>query len=369
MNSHPRTLSAKPLLWPLIANRFSRLFSRLSGFSGGMSVDWSPSHPLLLFLALVPALLFSALLTPASLSAAPKSLDEALAESGAPPELAAWAPWALYDTEDRFCPKELSGEKRCLLPISLEIEVTESGGSFAGRWELKDKALVTLPGQADRWPSQVAASESGGEAKLIPVVGSDLPQVWLEAGSYEIKGAFKWDSPPETLSVPLGPILSVTSLGRKLSFPALDEEPSRGVARIWLKGRESAPAPSQEQEGNRLAVQVDRLVVDSLPMSYRTRLRLIVTGTSREETIKDPLLPDSVPAFLQSALPARIVGGDLRAQVSPGVHDIFIDSRLKERSDSIGPASGRFGVERWAFVARPYLRQVEVSGAPQIDNS
>jgi hypothetical protein len=251
----------------------------------------------------------------------------------------------------------------------LEIEVTESGGSFSGRWELKDQALVTLPGQADRWPSQVAASESGGEAKPLPVTGTDLPQVFLEAGSYEIKGVFKWNSPPETLSAPLGPILSVTSLGRRLSFPALDEDPSRGVVRIWLKGRESAPAPAQEREGNRLTVQVDRLIVDSQPMSYRTRLRLIVTGTSREETIKEPLLPDSVPAFLQSPLPARIVGGDLRAQVSPGVHDIFIDSRLKERSGSIGPASGRFGVERWAFVARPYLRQVEVSGAPQIDNS
>jgi hypothetical protein len=155
-----------------------------------------------------------------------------------------------------------------------------------------------------------------------------------------------------------------------LGFPALDEDQGGSSARVWLRGREPSPAPEAAPKASgSLEVQVDRLVVDSQPMTLKTRWRLIVAGPDREASVEGFELPGTTPTRLESPLPARLAGGELRIQVSAGVHDVFIDSRLRGPANELGPASGLFGPERWAFVRQPHLRQVEVSGAPQIDQS
>ena len=298
----------------------------------------------------------------------PKLNPETLAEIGAPPELAAWVPWVLYDQEEAFCPKQVDRDPLCVFAMSLEVAVNDAGGEFTGYWDLKDESLLIIPGQSDRWPTKVMDSVNGAEPVPIPVIGPEVPMVNLGPGIHKITGVFAWNTPAETLRVPMGPILSITVDGERLSHPVLDADPAQGVARVWLK-RKAAPTMAPAVEGNRLDVQIDRLLVDSQPMSIRTRLRLIVAGASREETITDWGLAGAIPTRLDSPLPARVIGSDLRVQVSPGVHDVFIDARMSGPIKSLGPVSGKFAPERWAFAAQPWLRQVEVSGGVQIDKS
>ncbi|MDR2443653.1 MAG: hypothetical protein LBE31_09055, partial [Deltaproteobacteria bacterium] len=287
-------------------------------------------------------------------------------KTGAPPELAPYVPWVLYGSEKQLCPASNEGFRGCVLPLSLKIEVSQTEGSFEATYEIRSEGPVAIPGQSGRWPIQVAATNSNGETKPLAVLNQGGPVVWLTVGRHTITGAFKWDSPPETLTLPLGPVINVTIEGREFGFPAIDEDFSRGTARLWLVDRLKASQPQASEtvsEDRFLRVKLDRLVVDSQPMSVKTRIRLSVGGNAREEVIGG-LLPNGLtPVRLDSTLPARLTGEGLRVQVVAGVHDIFIDAIQKDRSDTLGPVSPLYGPESWAFAAQPHLRQVEVSGA------
>ena len=58
----------------------------------------------------------------------PKLNPETLAEIGAPPELAAWVPWVLYDQEEAFCPKQVDRNPLCVFAMRLEVAVNDAGG-------------------------------------------------------------------------------------------------------------------------------------------------------------------------------------------------------------------------------------------------
>jgi hypothetical protein len=295
-------------------------------------------------------------------------------KTGAPASLADWVPWVLYGNETELCPAASEGLKGCVLPISLKIEVGRAGGSFEGIWEIRAEQAVTIPGQDGRWPIEVTGSRNGEAPEPLAVLGSGTPSVWLTPGRHTVTGQWSWNSLPETLTLPLGPVLSVYIEGRQSGFPALEENYAQGLVRLWLKDRIQTPQPISQQsppveEDRFLRVRLDRLVVDSQPMSVRTRVRLSAGGLAREELI-DSLLPEGAkPVSLESALPARLTAEGLRVQVVAGVHDIFINSYQQGPVSTLGPVGDKYGQESWSFVAQPHLRQVEISGAPQIDRS
>jgi hypothetical protein len=202
------------------------------------------------------------------------------------------------------------------------------------------------------------------------------PQIKLPVGRHLVKGSFSWPVRPKTLTLPLGPILDISISGQTKGFPVLDENRNSGLVSLWLDDKpvpQVPTAPSQNEldqvSQNQLKVQIDRLLIDTQPLTVTTRVRLTVSGAFREELIKDVLLPDSTPTILASSVQTRLTGEGLRVQLSPGVHDLFIVSRLNNQVATLGPVGPLYGSETWTFVQQPKLRQVEISGAPQIDPS
>ncbi|MDR3204405.1 MAG: hypothetical protein LBV23_06640 [Deltaproteobacteria bacterium] len=299
------------------------------------------------------------------------AIQKALIKSGAPPELAAWAPWVLYDQDDFNCPK-VGQNSLCLWPLSLKLNLNSNGGTFELAIELKgQKNEVPLPGQPGAWPENVQVSSPNGAFKTWPTSGLNRPLVVLPEGRHIIKGLFNWSSLPQFLTIPMAAVIEVNIDGHKVGFPTLDDDFSNFSARLWLK-KTNPPAavvstPSATQ--NSLKVQIDRLAVDSQPLALTTRVRLTVSGNPREELIENISLPGLRPLYLNSPLPARLTAQGLRIQVKAGIYDVFIDSNLTSPANRLGPVPEGRGPERWAFVQQPYLRQVEVLGANQIDPS
>ncbi|MDR1487844.1 MAG: hypothetical protein LBT62_07645 [Deltaproteobacteria bacterium] len=301
----------------------------------------------------------------------------ALEETGAPSELAPWVPWVLYGNEDKLCPKiEQSKDFSCVWPLRLTVESYPGGGSFEGKWEVRAKKAVALPGQPQAWPVEVVGSRNGGAFERLLVVGQQRPEVVLEPGQYVIKGNWNWSNPPQSLTLPLGPILEIYLNNQRQSFPIIDEDYANLTASLWLQGRTKPPTDEEIETrttetvpGDFLKIQIDRLVIDSQPIAVVTRLKLTSSGSTREELIKGLMLPETVPTYLSSSLPARLTAEGLRVQVQSGVHELFIESRAKGQLEDLGPVGDLYGPEKWAFVQMPHLRQVEIAGAPQVDPS
>ncbi|MDR2613175.1 MAG: hypothetical protein LBG06_10280, partial [Deltaproteobacteria bacterium] len=340
-------------------------------------------------------------------------------ETGAPPQLAPWADWVLFGEEHYRCP-DLDGEYEagnCVLPLKLRIDLTDRGGTFRGTWDVRGgRRRVRLPGDPKAWPREVrdTAGFFGGR---VPVGTGPQggPEAELGEGVHEISGEWSWTQLPETVTVPLGPFPLVTVDGRPLEFPETDLAWDRGVARIWLRDPGASPAPPTPAPGGPAApepglidVRVTRLVVDDLPLAVTTRLRVTVSGEPREELVPGLLLPGTLPVAITSPLPARLTAEGLRLQARPGSWEIFIEGRLADGPGTtpakppaeaasrgtlappaaaaaggpsgdaftgglpairLGPVSGLFGQEYWAFQATPSLRQVEVEGGMQVDAS
>jgi hypothetical protein len=331
------------------------------------------------------------------------------AETGAPPELERWSNWVLYGEEHYRCPMGPDGysPSYCVLPVTLSLDLSDSGGTFKGVWTVRGgRRNVKLPGDAKSWPGEVIEG-SGLFSDRISVGNDGGPAAVLDEGTHDISGSWRWTQLPETVTVPLGPFPSVTVNGKPLEFPETDMDWNSGTARIWLKDPAAPPPPAGEEappagrEGDFIDVRVARLVRDDQPLSVTTRARITVSGEPREELVPGLLLPGGRPVSLRSPLPARLTSEGLRIQVRPGSYDVFIESRQTGEgaraaapgdspapsaesspapgggappssvggTEVLGPVSGIFGQEYWAFQSDPILRQAEVEGAVQIDAS
>ncbi|MDR1041280.1 MAG: hypothetical protein LBR80_14170 [Deltaproteobacteria bacterium] len=366
------------------------------------------------------------------------------ADTGAPPELERWSNWVLFGQEHYRCPPGPDGYSPvlCVLPVTLSLELTDSGGRFKGVWDVRGgRRTVRLPGDDKAWPRDVSRSGAGGRAAAFNdssalfkdrvAVGSlNGPVAELEEGVHELTGEWSWSQLPETVTVPLGPFPSVTVNGKPLEFPETDIGWDSGTARIWLGAPRAALSPDETEggttepasarEGDMLDVRVSRLVRDDQPLSVMTRVRVTVSGEPREELVPGLLLPGGRPVSLQSPLPARLTSEGLRLQARPGSYEIFIETRQTGEATSggaygtsagdggpeaeaggagaapgsgadagepgpdagepgpnagvggvvrLGPVTGIFGQEYWAFQADPILRQAEVAGGVQVDAS
>jgi hypothetical protein len=343
-------------------------------------------------------------------------------ETGAPPELERWSNWVLFGEEYHLCPPGPNGysEQYCVLPVTLSIELTDTGGIFKGTWEVRGgKRSVRLPGDLKSWPRDVYEASGLFSDRVAVGVDAGGPAALLQEGSHEINGAWSWTQLPETVTVPLGPFPAVTVNGSPLEFPETDIDWGSRTARIWLRDPQ-APAPSAApgeeapqagHEWDSIDVRMARLVKDDQPLLVYSRARVTVSGEPREELIPGVLLPGGIPVSLQSPLPARLTGEGLRIQVRPGTYDVYIETRQTGEplggsavgvpagspggagteapgggdgsgpgagspspysvggTERLGPVSGIFGQEYWAFQADPVLRQAEVEGALQIDAS
>lgn len=284
-----------------------------------------------------------------------------------PAPLRPWTPWVLHGHEDAFCPRlaglgdedaDEDGNKECAWPARLHLSLDEKGGRFEQEWQIYKQTWVPLPGGSEHWPLDVR--DGGGVAVVVETDGA--PGVILKRGHHSVRGAFAWDSMPESLPVPPATgLLSLVVRGTKVPFPERGTEGEVFLERVVTEGEEDA-----------LDITVHRKVTDEIPLLLATRVTLSVSGKSRELLLGKSLPAAFVPVSVDSPLPIRIEpDGRLRVQVRPGRFTVAIVARHEgpahalSRPDAQGP--WQEGDEVWVFDARPNLRVAAVAGVPAID--
>ncbi|MGZ6140340.1 MAG: hypothetical protein ACXWLA_06680, partial [Myxococcaceae bacterium] len=286
-----------------------------------------------------------------------------LAPGDVPPALRPWIPWAMHGSEQQACPR-LDGTDAapgCVWIGRLQLEATALGGRFREEVELFSRDAVPLPGDAEHWPLDVR----DGAATVAVVERDGAPVVFLGPGSHVLTGTFGWSSLPSALGVPEeASLVELRLAGARVAHPERDDE-----GRLFLR------RPDREAgDADRLDVQVQRKLVDGVPLLLTTRLVLDVAGKAREVVLGRALPTGFTPLQLDAPLAARVEpDGRLRVQLRPGKWVFLLvargDGRIASvaRPDPAGPWTE--GDETWVFEAAPAVRVVTLEGLPAVDPS
>jgi hypothetical protein len=284
---------------------------------------------------------------------------EPLSPDQVPEPLRPWTGWVLRGHEDQFCPvvQGPMEEHRCVWPSRLILTIDEASGRFTQDFRVYRDTFVMLPGNSTRWPLDVRVDGKSAPA----ILHNGVPSVFMKAGNHTVEGSFAWDHMPQILSVPAETALvSLTVDGKSVDFP--NREPS---GQLWLKSATVQSAP----EG--LEVEVERRVVDEVPLLLVTRIELNVSGKDREITLGKALPDGFVPMALNSPLPARIEpDGHLRVQLRPGTWTLELTARHEGPAAALSmPATDAPWAtqEIWAFEAHNDLRLVSIEGVGAVD--
>ncbi|HEY2511268.1 MAG TPA: hypothetical protein VGI39_10450 [Polyangiaceae bacterium] len=285
---------------------------------------------------------------------------EPLRPADVPEPLKPWTQWVLDGKEEALCPtlQDHGDDQRCVWPSRLELRIDEKGGTFTQTWHVDARSLVPLPGDAQRWPVDVQADGK----RAVVSSESGAPRIELLPGDHRVTGRFAWDSPPESLKVPVETgLVSLTLRGAPVAFPNRDAQGT-----LWLQ------KAATNEEGDSLEVIAHRKVTDDIPLVLTTHVELHISGKSREELLGKALPPGYVPLSLTGEIPARLEpDGRVRVQVRPGVFHLEIAARSEGPVSAITrPAADgpwREGDEVWVFEARSDYRVATVEGVTSID--
>ena len=285
------------------------------------------------------------------------ALPATAAEPDVPAPLQPWVAWALHGVDGVACPV-LDGARVCAWPGRLELSLDDGGGRFSLAVRVDEEAWLPLPGSVEYWPHDVMTDN---QPALLAHRG-DVPHVVLQPGEHTVRGRFTWSRLPESLAVPPAiALLDLRARGRAVAFPRRQAD---GL--LWLQG-----ARSEETNEDRLAMEVHRRIDDGVPVVVTTRLRLRVSGRSREMDIGVPLTPGTEPVSLTSSLPARLdQEGHLRVQLRPGEWTITLGARSSAPSaEIVAPQAEAPWPEEeiWVFQASSEVRSVKISGSPGVD--
>ena len=282
-----------------------------------------------------------------------------------PAPLEPWARW-VAPQGDAACPHVPiatepagAGSALCLWPSRLALTLGDAGGSFEGGLRAEARTWAPLPGDAKHWPQEVTVDGK----RVVVLDRGGRPFVDLLPGEHRLAGKLLWEEMPPSIAVPADTaLLDLTLRGAAVPFPQRDADGTLYLA-------ETKRATDSE---SRLDIVVHRKITDGAPLLLATRLRLEVSGKSREVVFGKPLPAGFIAHELRGGLPARLeADGKLRVQVRPGTFEILIISHADHavvdlaRPDPQG--LWRDGDEIWTFEGAPTLRTVTVSGAPSID--
>ncbi|MFT5172718.1 MAG: hypothetical protein ACI8W7_000885, partial [Gammaproteobacteria bacterium] len=290
----------------------------------------------------------------------------ALGVDTAPPlELDKWRTWVLDKHADIDCPRlgVQASNRRCAWPGLLRIDVTQSGVTFSQDWQIDGDSWLALPGNQQHWPVQVRVN---GESHPL-LERNGLPVVRVVAGTHAINGMLEWRERPQYLQIPLQSALVKVSIdGQALDWPNID-----GTGRLWFARPDADVA--QTEKGDRAKLEVFRRVVDGVPITMDTVLRLVVSGKPRELRLGTLLLPGSEPTHFRADLPARIEDdGSLRIQVRAGTWQVRLTSRFTANISKLGMIQGSAewpAQEIWSFAAAASTRGVKITGVEALDPS
>ena len=274
-----------------------------------------------------------------------------------PQELKTWQKWVMYGQESQTCPARFndSGAHICAWPSRLDLAVDDTQGEFRQDWLLTAQTWLILPGGGDEWPQDVQLN-----GNFAPVISrGNRPCIKAPAGSHQVTGRFNWPRMPETIHIPAqSGLVKLSISGKPQEKPVFDKNGA-----LWLTGK-TKPRKAEST----VKLRINRLLQDSIPMLVTTRLSLNLAGEQREISLKDILLPHTIPMRLNSPVPARLNSkGELTLQAKPGRFIIEILARFPGPVNKIGPVKAAFGPEVWAFAAENQLRMVKLNGGVPID--
>lgn len=284
--------------------------------------------------------------------------------SAIPDPLKSWVPWVLDSVPGATCPHQFNdvNTRQCAWGGTLELKAGANGATFTQDWLVYQDSWLILPGDAQQWPQELSV-----DGKASAVLSRDgLPVLKLDVGSHKLSGRFYWSALPESLALPVtAGILRLELNGRLVNLPVRDES-----NRLWLQRK-------TDTEGEEQAlVRVFRKVIDGIPLQVETRLRLEVSGKSRELMLGRALLTGMIPKQLSAMLPVTLeADGSLKVQARAGVWDIQLLARYPGTVStlSLPPAMPTTAAallateEVWVFEAAPLLRSVSVLGPEALD--
>ncbi len=301
----------------------------------------------LVFAGLLPVLLAS------SANAQPLKLSEV------PDSLRPWVPWVLHAEPNHLC-TTVDGAAVCRWPGPLALNVRDNGARFEQHFFLDRDGEVQLPGGPILWPQEVRVDG----APVVVLQEGEQPVVRLSAGEHIVAGELTWRTAPELLPVPKQTaIVQLQIKGEPVRNPRREDG-----GEVWLGAQREV-----ETTVEGLEVEVHRKVSDAIPMQITTRLVLHVSGRARELNFDKVLLPSTVPIAVTSQLPVRLdKQRQLSVQVHAGTYEVYVIARAEGDVTTLTapkPASPWPSLETWVWSADESLRQVELSGAPNIDTS
>ena len=298
------------------------------------------------------------LLLSRSVSSEPMTLTDV------PETLKPWANWVLHDEKSRTCPYQYNSQQRaCSWPSQLELQLSNSGGTFRQQWQVFDDTLIRLPGDSEHWPQNVQ-SEQGDV--LVESRGG-MPYVRLSAGSHTLQGLFRWSKLPKSLKVtPESGLVTLQVNNKNIERPQFNQQ-----GQLWL-----TQGLSDTLSEDNLEIQVYRKIADSHPIQVITSIKLRVSGKQRNINLSPVLLNDFIPLGIKSPLPARFESTasneskQLQVQLRPGEWTIEVTGRaLSDTKTFTLPASQAPWPQQevWVYAADNKIRQVEVRGVNSID--
>ncbi len=286
-----------------------------------------------------------------------------LPPSDVPDPLKSWIPWVLDGDTAAGCPHLFNNaeSRLCAWPGALDLKAGSNGASFAQDWRVYRATWAALPGDERRWPQEVQVDGKPGA-----VISRDgVPSINLAPGQHHVTGRFLWNTLPESLALPAGAgLLRLDLNGQSVSFPVRDEN-----NRLWLQRKVDSEGEQQAQ------IRIHRKIVDGVPITVETRIRLEVSGKSRELTIAGTLLPDLIPKALTSPLPAILAqDGSLKVQARAGTWEIAFVAlhpgpvKTLALAPGQGQAQAAAGTEEvWVFEAAPLVRTVSIEGPATVN--
>ncbi|MFZ4625107.1 MAG: hypothetical protein ACOYNF_12830 [Rhodoferax sp.] len=278
-----------------------------------------------------------------------------------PEPLKSWVPWVLDGDMTLGCPHLFNNAqpRHCAWPGTLEIKTSPAGAGFSQNWQVYRDTWVALPGDEKNWPQNITVDSK--PAAVINREGG--PALHLASGVHRIVGRFLWSTLPESLALPASTgLVRLELAGQNIAQPVRDDN-----SRLWLRQQVEVGSSSAEH----LQLQVHRRLIDGVPLTFETRLRLEVSGKNREIIIGRALLPDLIPKELRSPLPATLVqDGNLKVQARAGAWEISLIARHPDavQALTLPSAAGLVAPEEvWVFAAAPLVRTVSVEGPPAVD--
>lgn len=293
-------------------------------------------------------------------------------ENYIPPELIPWKDWVLKGKEELLCPPINSSTKDrvCVYPSSLQLAVNKSGGEFTLLLNMEARGLAFLPEADDIWPAEVSVN-----GQPWPVVDSGKrrgseqgrPAIYLNKGTYLVKGGLPWNAPPDYLRVPdRTALLELTIDGEPIANPKLS---SGGILEITRKRSADPKEKTIKREADTHELKIYRLFRDGAPPTLTTMLRLKISGEKRKIDLPDILPSGTRPLSVQSRLSVTFgASGAVSISAEPGNHDVQIISRFETWPISrVGPLSTTYGEEVWSVADDQNLRMIKVEAALPVD--